>query len=372
MCVCLQPRLNDDCLLDIFAYMDILDLTQLAQCSLNFHSLAVRTFRTQFKGKISLDTELLGCEATYRDIFAAFGSHTDRIEIVSSIRSRDHRTEHRNSRLFHWLWRYVNAKTIKSLKVHPFELQADRMNFFGSHSINILPQLTELDLAIPLASANLNCDVPFNVWCPQLQVFRVTGHFGMDIPCQYMPTRLHTIEIKHNLLIEQEQIRQLIKANRHTLQHLVLVGLNEIEDTNRFLDILIACGVHRTLKTLVLQLRREWCNTQWPHSLYTLRTNLLQFGALNVLDIAGFGNIANLTNARLFAGLQTLEVLVISSPLFNLSVEADEDFLAVFPQHLPPRLKEIWLKRLMVKPTVWKRFRQSMPATCSCHHIPID
>lgn len=368
----MQPRLNDDVLLDIFPKVSLRDLTQLAKCSTEFQKLAIRTFKTKCNSQITLTDDVLDSEKKYREILSEFGENCDRVAICGVERPRDHRTEYRNIRLFHCIWHYVNAATLIYLKVHPFELEADRVNFFGAAVVEELPALEELDLFIPLVSANLNCSEPFDQWCPQLRILRLSGHFGIDMPADRMPTQLHTIDIRHNVLIEQEHIELLIKMNRHTLRHLTLIGLNEIEDINRFLKILITMDVHRHLQTLVLQLRRDWANPIWPYSLYWLGDQLLHFQALKVLDIAGFGNMANAMNASRFGGLHQLEVLVISSPQFNLSVEASEEFLMAFAANLPPLLKEFWLKRMIVKPTIWKAFRNAMPAKCKCYQLALE
>lgn len=365
-----QPLLNDDVLLEIFAHVGILDLANVAKCSMNSQALAIRTFRTKFLGLISLDQEIIDEESDYRQILQEFGAYTNRIEIVGGERVRDRFTDHRNIRLFQCIWLYVNSATVKSLKVHPFYLEADRVNFFGSEVVEVLPQLEELDLLIPLVSANLNCKVPFDVWCPELRILRLSGNFGMDIPADKMPTTLHTIDINYNILIELEQIQTLLHANRFTLRHLILTGLNEIDDLNTFLDFLITIDLHRMLKTLALQLRRHASNVELPHILYTLKPNLSRFQTLKQLDIAGFGNLAaNYNNAQIFGTLQHLEVLIISSPLFNLSMEVNEDFLKAFAQNVPANLKEFWLKRLMVKSSVWNKFLALMPPTCKCYRI---
>lgn len=338
---------------------------------MNFQALAIRTFCYQFNRQITFDQAILDTEADYRKILTEFGVYTARVEIIGGERPRDQLTHHRTIRLFQCIWLHVNPNTLRGIKVRPFYLEADRVNFFGSEVVEKFPQLEELDLLIPLVSNNLNCHVPFDTWCPQLRILRLSGDFGMDIPADKMPTTLHTIDINFNILIELEQIQMLLRMNQTTLRHLMLTGLNEIDDLNSFLDFLISIGLHRSLATLVLQLRRHTLNKAVAQFPYMLHLNLTRFQALAVLDIAGFGNLANLPNAHLFGKLLRLKVLVISSPLFNWSMKVDEDFLQMFAQNVPPQLTEFWLKRLLVKPATWNAFLRLMPPTCKCYRIAI-
>lgn len=314
-----------------------------------------------------LDKEITASVQLVQGILEEFGAHTQHLEITSDHIKRDPMTDSRVIRFFQRTWLYIDSTKLKKIKVHPLYLDASRVNYFGSEMAEF-PELEELDLNIPLVSANLNADLPFDVWCPKLRILRLSGNFGIDITPEISPTNLHTLEIGFNILIDSDQVKSLLKMNPH-LTELILTGVNDVDDLNEFLDYLVSIDMHRTLTGLVLQLRRHASNNELPHIIYTLRPTLTMFTQLRSLDIAGFGNLAVMGNAHLFGMLPNLEVLVISSPYWNLAMEVNEDFFRTFAAYTPPKLMKFWLKRLMVKRTVWDHFLKLIPITCKCYKI---
>lgn len=314
-----------------------------------------------------MDKETTASDQMVQAILEEFGAHTQRLEVYFEQLKRDRMTDVRFIRFFQRIWLYIDSRNLEKIKVHPLYLNASRVNVFGSELVEF-PALRELDLDIPLISEHLNSDQPFDVWCPKLKVLRLSGNFGIEISADRSPTMLQTLEIAFNVLLDEDKVKALLKLNPN-LSELILRGVDDVDDLNEFLDYLVSIEMHRTLTSLVLQLRRDASNNELPHIIYTLRPTLMQFTQLRTLDIAGFGNLAIKGNAHLFGMLENLEVLVISSPLWNLAMEVNMEFLRTFAANAPPKLRKFWLKRLMVKRTVWEEFLKLMPKTCKCNKI---
>lgn len=318
-------------------------------------------------GEMHLDKRTTASDRTVQGILEEFGEHTQRLEVHFEPLERDRMTDARFIRFFQRIWLHIDSRNLQKLKVHPLYLDAARVNVFGSELAEF-PELEELDLNIPLIGENLNSDEPFDIWCPKLKVLRLSGNFGIEMPADRSPTMLQTLEIAFNCLLDEDKVKALLKLNPN-LSELILRGVDDVDDLNEFLDYLVSIEMHRTLTGLVLQLRHDASNNELPHIIYTLRPTLMQFTQLRTLDIAGFGNLAIKGNAHLFGMLENLEVLVISSPLWNLAMEVNVEFLRTFAANAPPKLRKFWLKRLMVKRTVWEAFLKLMPKTCECYKI---
>lgn len=268
------------------------------------------------------------------------------------------------------LWVYLNPNNLRRLIIHPINLKLPPINFFSSN-ITKFRNIEELDFTVPFLNDNGNGVVLFNIHCPRIRILRIAGPTSINWTIFSMPTTLHTLQITFNSLIEEYYLRQLISFNPG-LKHLHLKGVTEIYDLNKFIQYLISIDLHVSLETLELQLRRIATTYQPPHVMYTLKPFIQEFVQLKKLDIAGFGNLATIENVRTFEGIQKLEVLIISSPLWDLAMEVSKEFLDTFAVHVPPNLRELWIKRMIVKRTNWDSFTASLENRCNCHLLLND
>lgn len=186
----------DDVLLEIFGYLNPLDLYQVSQCSGRFFGLAQRAFNLSLSGKLTLCDGVDGFEYN-QEMLETFGPTACHIELCSLIPYR-----------LVDMWYIVKAEELVTLRIDVFYLALPKPRA-------VFPKLETLHLYNIIGIGRRDFCINFAQWFPNLK------HLIFD-DGQYMPyvsdrIPMHSSSPPSPLALTDEELRLFLLINPNLL-----------------------------------------------------------------------------------------------------------------------------------------------------------
>lgn len=317
------PALCDDVLLEIFGKLKLDDLVAVAKCSRRFEALAQTAFR------ISLDGPLQLCEFEY----------------IKTIKY-EYDTQRTNEQYFPKLLKSKASERLLLFDTHAKHIECEcttdewqmkwcRVNLAKLQSIKIdfaqiaslceqRTQFTMVEHLELMGSPSHHIDIDFGQCFPKLKSLVLEHHIKQDMDERHFPRGLRSLN-----MIEDDE--STIKALLRLSPELCELRLQQMPmEVNNLIDYMVDCGIHSSLKSLVLYNSKE-PDTETDN----LTHQMPMFGKLETLEILYDDTVGRIENLELLAQLPNLKKMTIA-----MTEDVARDFLDSLPDIISPNLKE--------------------------------
>lgn len=352
-----SAELNDDFFLNVFAYLNVADLANVAKCSKRFKYLAHRSFiqrRTLCFNRIHGDFLK---EKRNIDYLVQFGATTEHLKLV--FRKIPEVSFCEVSKIIRTIFNHINSNRLKSLTVQcSSNNKCVSFFIFFRMEFECLPQLQLLNIE------SSNPFVPFietipisdlDEWTPKLKKLKI---YGVDF---IMPRGnknvLSSLEVLHipNYNARSKNWDRIFFSNKCLREISVResIGVPSIEN---FLQSLIANKIHQIVEKITFT-QTSLLNINSFNRVAPLFTKL-EYLEIGLVSLTSFKFVRSI---RKLPALQTLVVHALSDPSLH---ETERDFSKMVGLNLP-RLKKLTIKRFDVPQDESEMFRKELPI-CEC------
>lgn len=351
--------LNDYCLQEVFARLDIFALANVAKCCKRFQRLAHSSFRQDFKS--SMNYEVMTCKNCpkkineSRIIFKEFGSELVELSFAKMNYCCIYGTPRKIS--IHFVQQFskiIDANILQTLDFGKIKMRARHMNLMMSE-IKMLPQL--LRLTIKLEGNNYYQIGDLSKWCPNLNYLSVKGDINLNNTLTNCFASLKELVVRANYAISKRNMTIYLNNNSQ-INKLTAESLGCYKHPNELIDHLVQFPIYKTLE----ELNMGNSISSHPFQNYNFTENLMKLTALTSLRLAYGKNIISKWNGRIISQLTGLNVLCFVFEEDMLQLPMTKEFLRYIVKLRD--LKHFSLENFTILDSNWQRFMELKPIDC--------
>lgn len=349
------PNLIDDCLLEIFSYLDLLALSNVAKCNTHFKSLAYDVFQRVHHRKLHVR---LGVQPwlsliDLRKIFIEFGPLARGLRIQSDSSLKMFSVDYITKFVCELVSQNFDPNRLRCINLQLWPLTSKDIVELQT-VIKCFPNLTDLTLDM-LKNQYVSELRDFTEWLPKLEYFSIYGNVNVTQTLAKSWPSLKVLKIFGNFIITLREMQTILSLNPQ-IEELAIYTPKAYHLLNELMDDLVAYGHHQKLTSLCF-----YDNEIDP---YTFSDKIALFEFLKNLNIHCDKFDPSVENAHLIAKLTHLETInLCHCGTFPLKVEMSRGFLHILGRALI-NLKSIIFTWLTIEGNDWKSFVALLPKTC--------
>lgn len=355
------PELNDDCWLEVFAYLDILALSNVAKCNSHFKFLAHNVFQRvhRYEMEIVLGKKPWFSILDLKGILSEFGTYATDLKLNSDP----------DETLKPLASDYITMFMCKLIKdrIDPNQLTCLHIGFWPlipnqvatfQKLIECYPNLQTLSLDMSKTPRAVQFG-DFVKCLPNLENFRVCGDVFISWTLGRSWPSLNELAIFGNATVTRHQMQSILQLNPQIVA-LTIHTPNAYSTLNEFIDDLVGYGFDEQLTKL-----RFYEPATQP---YTFRESIVLFQCLESLCIHSRTFEPSVANARLISKLTNLQKLSLrlrkdQNDDARAQVQFNWEFLQILGKSLV-NLRIVNMIGYNIENTDWVNFVALLPKAC--------